>query len=200
MDFYKRALHSIWLISVTLGAVYYGGSPFIFVLGCISMLAYCEWYTMSQSNQLQNYQSLGYIIILSFQQSIIYLKSNNADLLQLFTVVWTTDTCSYLAGNLIGGTKLSIYSPNKTYSGLIGGLCLGTYAGNLIGGNVYHCFFLSCISQIGDFVESLCKRAANIKDSNLPGIIIPGHGGILDRIDGLLFTAPFAVILKNYFS
>ncbi len=116
----------------------------------------------------------------------------------LLAVVWSTDTAAYFAGRLIGGPKLSPpYSPKKTWSGLVGGMVGAGVAAMLVAywANLPSLFLVgvlgaitAAISQVGDIFESACKRHFNVKDS---GALIPGHGGILDRVDGLLFAAVF---------
>lgn len=116
----------------------------------------------------------------------------------LLAVVWATDTCAYFAGRLIDGPKLSPrYSPKKTWSGLAGGMIgagvaavLVTYWAGLPGLLMAGALgaVTAFVSQAGDIFESACKRHFNVKDS---GALIPGHGGILDRVDGLLFAAVF---------
>jgi len=118
----------------------------------------------------------------------------------LLLIIWAMDIGAYFAGSSIGGPKLAPKaSPNKTWSGLIGGAlsaCLiswlaGTYlevAG--ITTLIIAGFSLALWSQLGDIAESLIKRHFGVKDS---GAIIPGHGGVLDRIDSLLFTLPILV-------
>jgi phosphatidate cytidylyltransferase len=118
----------------------------------------------------------------------------------LLLIIWAMDIGAYFAGSTIGGPKLAPKaSPNKTWSGLLGGAisaCLiswlaGSYldvAG--ISTLIISGFSLALWSQLGDIVESLIKRHFGVKDS---GAIIPGHGGVLDRIDSLLFTLPILV-------
>ncbi len=116
----------------------------------------------------------------------------------LLVVVWSTDTVAYFAGRLIGGPKLSPrYSPKKTWSGLMGGMVGAGVAAMLVSywADLPSLFWAgalgaiaAAISQVGDIFESACKRHFNVKDS---GALIPGHGGILDRVDGLLFAAVF---------
>ena len=118
-------------------------------------------------------------------------------LLFLFGVVWLTDIGAYASGRLIGGPRLApAISPGKTWAGAIGGLILavaGAYGGagymetQLPLGPIALAICLSVATQCGDLFESWIKRRFGKKDS---GTIMPGHGGILDRIDGLLFAAP----------
>ena len=111
-------------------------------------------------------------------------------------VVWLTDTGAFFTGRQIGGERLAPdISPGKTWSGAIGGFAIGT-----LGGLVYWLFTtsspwwiglllaagISIIGQIGDLAESAIKRRFRIKDS---GDIIPGHGGLMDRLDSLTFAA-----------
>ena len=109
-------------------------------------------------------------------------------------IVWSTDTFSFLFGKYLGGRKLLItLSPNKTWSGLICGILFGTIISvicfyiksySLVDGFIYG-FLLAIFTQLGDLFESWIKRKHAIKDS---GSLIPGHGGFLDRLDGLLFS------------
>jgi CDP-diglyceride synthetase len=190
MDFPNRFVHSLWLISLSLFGVYKGGSYLVFILACICTFAYSEWFLLSECQQLLPYRPYGFVVIAIFQQSIIAISSSKRNLCQLFVIVWTTDTFSYLMGNFIGGTKLSTYSPNKTVSGFLSGLFMGTLAGSAMGLSLQKSFLVSLSGQIGDFLESIVKRIANVKDSNLPGLAIPGHGGVLDRIDSLILATP----------
>lgn len=123
-------------------------------------------------------------------------------ILYLFIVVWTTDSAAYLFGRWLGGAKLAPrISPKKTWSGLIGGagsaalaglvfafIALGQFSPAL----ALLAFVLALISQLGDLSESAVKRVFGMKDTSS---LIPGHGGVLDRIDGLLFAAFAAGLL-----
>lgn len=120
----------------------------------------------------------------------------------LFAVIWATDIGAYLVGRTIGGPKLwPAVSPGKTWSGALGGLAGGVLAGvgviylspHAVGlAIVAVSCGLSIISQFGDLFESAVKRRFGVKDS---GHIIPGHGGIMDRVDGLIFAAIFAAAI-----
>lgn len=116
----------------------------------------------------------------------------------LYAVVWTADTFAYYIGTLIGERKLYVeVSPNKTLSGTFGSLIGGAVGAMLIKTALIPALTMSSaliigitigiVSIVGDLVESMFKRDAGVKDS---GVIIPGHGGILDKIDGILFAGP----------
>ncbi|MBI5344566.1 MAG: phosphatidate cytidylyltransferase [Deltaproteobacteria bacterium] len=119
-------------------------------------------------------------------------------MLFLFVTIWSNDTSAYLAGKTVGQTKLCPeISPNKTIEGLVGGLAGGAAAAaafnwyfrmGLPGGEVvFVALFIGGVGVFGDLFESLIKRASGVKDS---GAVIPGHGGMLDRIDSVIFAAP----------
>lgn len=124
-----------------------------------------------------------------------------AAMLFIFAVVWATDILAYFVGRAIGGPKLApSISPGKTWSGAIGGAISAVIAGTLL----HMAFFsldgfwvpvialvLSIFSQIGDLFESFIKRRFGVKDSSR---LIPGHGGVMDRVDGLVFAC-FAAFL-----
>ena len=120
----------------------------------------------------------------------------------LCTVVWMTDSGAFFAGRQIGGEKLAPdISPSKTWSGALGGLALGTISGVvvwlLVTGSPWYigaglAFAMSVIGQLGDLAESAVKRRFRIKDS---GDLIPGHGGLMDRLDSTTFGALFLLIV-----
>lgn len=115
-------------------------------------------------------------------------------------LVWMCDIGAYFAGKYIGGPKLApMISPNKTWAGLIGGLALATAFGWLLHWQYGLAMrltlatpFLALFAQGGDLFESWLKRRAGMKDS---GTLFPGHGGVLDRLDGLVPVAPLAAFL-----
>ena len=119
-------------------------------------------------------------------------------MLWLLITVAVTDSGAFFTGKAIGKTKFSDTSPNKTLEGVFGGIILATIAGSFAGLYVVELWIavivtlLTSIASIfGDLFESYLKREAGVKDS---GDILPGHGGILDRIDGYLFGAIIMVI------
>lgn len=138
--------------------------------------------------------------------ALIWLRGDNAagraNVLFLVFVVWASDIGAYAAGRLLGGRKLApSISPGKTWSGAAGGLIaamlVGEAAGNLLAGApigraAMVAGLLGLAAQAGDLLESAIKRHFGVKDS---GTLIPGHGGLLDRLDGLLTAAPAAAAM-----
>ena len=146
-----------------------------------------------------------YFLVLFFIASLFNIRgSNNSDyifLVWLILIVWTSDIGGYVFGKIFKGPKLTNYSPNKTISGLLGSIVFSQFSFLILYLFLDYSylnlklfilqFFLCIIAVGGDIFFSYIKRMNNIKDySN----IIPGHGGILDRIDGLIF-----VIIVSYF-
>jgi len=141
---------------------------------------------------------MAYIGIPMFSLALIGMHPAGADwLIWMLAVVWGTDTGAYLFGKAIGGPKLvPRISPNKTWAGLGGGVIVAAAAAGIAAHYVgldeafYLAFggaLLALWAQLGDMAESFTKRKFGAKDS---GYLIPGHGGLLDRVDGLLFVAP----------
>ena len=120
----------------------------------------------------------------------------------LFSIVWSADTAAYAFGRIVGGPKLApSISPNKTWSGFVAGLALPSLVGLAWGlwlgqTSLLHLLLVSAglalMAQIGDLSESAAKRRFHVKDA---GHLIPGHGGLLDRIDGFLFAAMAAGVI-----
>lgn len=150
----------------------------------------------------------GAVAIILAAQSFFELywipEKGTETILWLFAVVWTSDVAAYFVGSYIGGIKLlPKVSPNKTWSGLLGGLLFGTLIGStfplLIGGDFHPLlpvisFFVALAAQGGDLIESACKRYFGVKDM---GNLIPGHGGVLDRVDSLVVAAPTLLFWVN---
>lgn len=126
-------------------------------------------------------------------------------LLAFFVIQWSNDTGAYLTGRAIGKHKLfERISPNKTWEGAFGGAIFALLAGFLFAyfthGHIGHWLAISLLivvfGTLGDLTESQIKRSVGVKDS---GNILPGHGGILDRFDGVLFSAPFVLTYLHLF-
>jgi phosphatidate cytidylyltransferase len=128
--------------------------------------------------------------------------SGRADTLFVILLVWASDIGAYTAGRLVGGPRLApVISPSKTWAGAAGGLLAAAIVGALVtaslteaapGRAALAAVGLGIASQAGDLLESWVKRRFGVKDS---GRLIPGHGGLLDRLDGLLAAAPVAAVL-----
>lgn len=125
----------------------------------------------------------------------------------IFILIWVNDSFAYLVGKSIGRTKLfSAVSPKKTVEGTLGGFIFALAAAYIMGTqekliSPWQWMILACVivvaGSLGDLIESKLKRAAGVKDS---GAILPGHGGMLDRLDSLVFAAPFAYLTLNIFT
>lgn len=149
------------------------------------------------------FSSLGFPYIGGMVLGLLALRSDPAYGLQsvlfLMLVVWATDIGAFFVGRLVGGPKFfPAISPKKTWSGFLGGLGASAFAGGLFAytGGLQTSFvlcwvaiLLSLVAQVGDILESAVKRSFFVKDS---GFLLPGHGGVLDRIDGLILAAVFA--------
>ena len=193
-----RSISALVLIPPVIGIVILGSPYFqiMVTIGCLILIT--EWIKLCDLNFKQIPFGVIYISISCF--SLIQLRSLNSigceTVLALFIVVWAADTGAFLVGSYFGGRKLAPrISPNKTWSGLFGGIFFATLAGlliaviikrNNIGSIAIMSASIGVISQLGDLLESQVKRFYGKKDS---GTVIPGHGGLLDRVDGLLPAA-----------
>ena len=211
-EFIKRLLSSVILIPIAFFFIIKGSFFFNFFLFICFMITSYEWHMMSKK---KTYNIFGHLfLLLSFICSYLvynsgydgFVISSGAGLyvfLGILLVCISTDIGGYVFGKLLKGPKLTKISPNKTYAGVFGGylfsiISLSSYV-NYLGQNFELENFvlvivISTISQIGDITVSYFKRLSKIKNT---GKLIPGHGGILDRIDGMIFAFPFYYILHS---
>ena len=201
-----RLISSAILIPIVMSLVAVGEWFFIGFVALIIMIAFAEWTNIAKHMPIKNLTKIGLVIIgffylaLSFLE-MSYLREQDNGLLWTVTFmlcIWASDSVAYLFGKTMGGPKMSpTISPNKTWSGYVGALigpaiilsCVH-YATPIAGTILQTAFFGICIGiagQSGDLMISAMKRKASLKDT---GAIIPGHGGILDRIDALLLALP----------
>jgi phosphatidate cytidylyltransferase len=175
---------------------------FLFVL-TISLVFIMELFKISVApfgNIAYTLMGLVFVIVpFTFFHALAYInKGFNTHIpLGFLLMLWSNDTGAYLVGRSLGRTKLfERHSPKKTWEGFIGGVVISAGVGYII--SLYFPeldwkhwvsvgILISCFGTLGDLVESMFKRSINIKDS---GSILPGHGGLLDRFDGLLMAAP----------
>lgn len=147
------------------------------------------------------YVSLPFTLIVMIPSLNTQFKFINTTILGVFILVWVNDTFAYLVGSNIGKHKLFYsVSPNKTWEGFLGGMLFTFVAAfvlahffdklSLVNWLVF-AFIVSTFGVLGDLIESMFKRQAGLKDSSN---LIPGHGGILDRMDSMIFSAPFIFI------
>tara|TARA_B100001996_G_scaffold2057_1_gene1864 strand:+ start:666 stop:1304 length:639 start_codon:yes stop_codon:yes gene_type:complete len=203
-EFFKRLLSSIILIPVALFFIIKGSLIFIFFISLCFLITSYEWHMMSKK---KSYNIFGFIFLIFSFYSIYKLRINPDNdfwLLLFITIICvSTDIGGYVFGNIFKGPKLTKFSPNKTYAGMIGGYLLSIISitiftndisskGDLPINWIIFVLFVSSISQIGDIIISYFKRLSKIKNT---GKIIPGHGGLLDRVDGMIFAFPFSYII-----
>jgi len=181
----------VWLFA---GVYPYGDDLFVLAgVGYASAVAYnrnLEW-----KNFLPFiYPTAGMLFIFT-----MYQEYGVISLLWLLVVVAMTDVGAYVVGKSMGKTQFCETSPNKTLEGVLGGIVVSTFVGMLIGLSIVDLgisfiisFMVATSSIFGDLFESYLKRSAGVKDS---GNLLPGHGGILDRIDGYLFGAIVMLVL-----
>ena len=206
----KRILSSIILIPTAFFFIIKGAFFFnFFIIICLLITMY-EWYMMSKNKA---YHFFGYIFLLLSFYTAYLIREDLTLFLSIILICILTDIGGYVFGKIFKGPKLTKISPKKTYAGLIGGYFFSLLFTNILLNNSeiftqkYYSFgvdefifvlIISSISQIGDIIISYFKRLSKIKDT---GKIIPGHGGLLDRIDGMLFAFPmsYIIILFNFF-
>ena len=206
----KRTLSSIILLLLTFFCIIKGSYLFIILLIVVFLISSLEWHNMSK---LKSYYFIGFIYLFFSLFCVYKLRfdfTKDASIFLLITIICIlTDIGGFIFGKVFKGPKLTKYSPNKTYSGLFGSFLLSF---SIIPINFFFNFLnditliklmiftliVSATSQLGDIFISYFKRLSSIKDT---GKIIPGHGGLLDRIDGMIFAFPIAylMILFNLF-
>ena len=205
-EFEKRVLSSLILVPIAIFFIIQGSVFFSFFLSILFLATSYEWIKMSKKNNLLKLLGIIFLLFSFYTAFEIREYKNFKFFLFIVTVCIFTDIGGYIFGKIFKGPKLTKISPNKTYAGVFGSFLLSLMAGliytNYFGKNEItnsdHLFilllilFISLISQIGDLIISYFKRRAKLKDT---GKILPGHGGLLDRIDGLVFVMPAIYLL-----
>ena len=215
----KRIITSIILFLIAIFCILI--HKFVFVLLLIVTLFVCfnEWkdinYKYFKKKRHSNWkyffvQFVGLVYLFIFLSTSIALRGNNSESIAFFIIILCicifSDIGGYVFGKVIGGKKLTTISPNKTISGSLGSFIFSTlpvllfnlqnFTGVSFEGlsiNIELCLIVSLVCQLGDLLISYFKRLNKVKDT---GTILPGHGGLLDRIDGLIFAIPTVYILK----
>ncbi len=204
-EFEKRLITSLILIPISIFFIIKGSIFFIFFLSILFLGTIYEWTMMSKKNDLLKF--LGIIFLFFSFYTAFELGKNYKDFLFIITICIFTDIGGYIFGKILKGPKLTKISPKKTYAGVFGGFLLSSTVGLIVWYYLYNnqklpdeeliiftlILFISLINQIGDLIISYFKRNAKIKDT---GKILPGHGGLLDRIDGMIFVFPFCYLIS----
>jgi phosphatidate cytidylyltransferase len=197
---YLMVFATTWLIGVQHFLIFLGVVCFYHILILIELLLVKSGRPLRTYGPGVLYLALAASSIHYFQYDSKYQK----DLFILLALVWASDTGSYFVGRYFGKTPLApSISPSKTREGFFGGFLLGFLFSSVL--ILFHvidwklyvvALVVHILVVLGDLIESKLKRLTLVKDSSH---LIPGHGGFLDRCDGLLFAMPFAILLYHYF-
>ena len=207
----RRIFTSIVLLTISVLAVYSKFLLFFVLIFCFYQVFFeffCLFKNIIKKNKFKLFIILIFILLLLGYSLLFIWTSLNSDnsfnsiyLFFLIMISISTDIGGYIFGKLFKGKKLITISPNKTYSGMIGSYILSLFVVYILFKNylgtrelLFFIFIISSISQAGDIFISLLKRKAKLKDT---GKLLPGHGGILDRIDGLYFAIPLGLLIIN---
>jgi phosphatidate cytidylyltransferase len=207
----ERFISSLIILPIALLFIINGSLFFIFFLGILFFVTSYEWIRMSKKKFLYKIFCIIFLILSFYSAFLLRDYAGLNFFLFIILISIFTDIGGYIFGKFFKGPKLTKISPNKTYSGAIGSLIMPVFAGLLyiqyfelplgvivpikldaISNNFDLTFLImtlsiSIISQLGDLTISYFKRLSKIKDT---GKILPGHGGLLDRVDGLIFVIP----------
>tara|TARA_B100000963_G_scaffold215513_1_gene187998 strand:- start:1043 stop:1678 length:636 start_codon:yes stop_codon:yes gene_type:complete len=205
-EFKKRLFSSIFLIPISIFLIIKGSIFFICFLSFLFLATSYEWVKMSEKNILLKFLGILFLFFSFYAAFEIRGDENFKDFIFIITICVFTDIGGYIFGKILKGPKLTRISPKKTYAGVFGGFLLSLLAGLVFNHYLYvdqkffnkesslfeFILFISLISQLGDLIISYFKRKAKIKDT---GKILPGHGGILDRLDGMIFVFPICFLI-----
>ena len=199
-EFIKRILSSIVFLPLAFYCLLTGSFlSIIFIIVCFIFSCY-EWNKISKNKPIKIF---GFIFLLFSFYTFYDLSLKINLIIFVISICIATDIGGYIFGKIIKGPKLTRISPNKTYAGMIGGYLLSLISLVIIAnfiksiGSINQFFLiivlLSTVSQVGDIIVSYFKRQAKVKNT---GNLIPGHGGLLDRIDGMIFAVPILYMIN----
>ena len=212
----KRSISSLFLMSLVLLSALINDYIFLSILFIVVILSWIEWIKVIEKIRFKKLYRIIHIILFLVYLLMAFIVCFNVFVidkyffLTILMICVFSDVGGYVFGKTFGGKKLTKISPNKTISGSIGSFILSyigffliyLYFGDLlfvrlqIEALVFIPFFISLICQLGDLFISYFKRRAKIKNT---GNLIPGHGGLLDRIDGSIFALPIGFIIISLF-
>ena len=199
-EFIKRFLSSIILLPLSFFFIIQGSFFLIFFTVVCFIVACFEWHMMSKK---KSYNIYGFLFLIFSFYAFYELSIELINVFYVIIICSSTDIGGYVFGKIFKGPKLTKISPKKTYAGMIGGYILSLVSLSLIISFIDYKatliqFFLltiliSTVSQLGDIIISYFKRLSKIKNT---GKLIPGHGGLLDRIDGMIFAFPIYYLIN----
>jgi len=206
----KRIITSIILIAIVLNCLFINNYSWLLLLSIVSFICWFEFINLV--NRIWKTKTMIILpIILSFLFLCLFIytayrfriEAGEREVLFVLGICIFSDIGGYVVGKNIGGIKLTKISPNKTVSGSIGSFLFSLFPlgilmllgldENFFERMIFSCFLISLSCQLGDLVISYFKRLAKVKDT---GNILPGHGGMLDRIDGVIFALPTLLIMS----
>jgi len=201
----KRFISSIIMLPIIILVILKGSFIFNLFLFFLFLLASYEWFKMSKKKIIKSFLGILFLILSFYSAYQLRDQSGFNFFIFLVLICVFTDIGGFFFGKLFKGPKLTKISPKKTYSGVIGSFVLPLFFGLISYSytNLNYSEFIkinlilliliiSFTSQLGDLIISYFKRIAKVKDT---GKFLPGHGGILDRIDGLIFVIPFIYLI-----
>ena len=199
VEFIKRIVSSIILLPLTIYFIIQGSFLLIFFTVICLTVACLEWHMMSKK---KSYYIYGFIFLIFSFYTFYELSIELIDVFYVIITCSSTDIGGYVFGKLFKGPKLTKISPKKTYAGMFGGYFLSLISLSVIISFLDYdttvvlfllTILISTVSQLGDIIVSYFKRLSKIKNT---GKLIPGHGGLLDRIDGMVFAFPIYYLLN----
>ena len=199
-----RTLSALIMVAIALIAAVAGGNLFALLVAAVATAMFYEWTRMTRGWGL-GWKVAGFFYALAPAIALLWIRERADDkialLLWVFIITWATDIGAYFAGRHFGGAKLAPkISPNKTFAGLYGGMAAAALVGGawVLGIGMSPLLIVlapifAALAQAGDLFESWMKRRAGVKDSSN---WLPGHGGLLDRLDGLVPVAIVTALLQ----
>jgi len=212
----KRIITSIVLISIFLNCLFISKESWLILLAVISIISFLEFFNLIKKIYKKFFSRLilliiSFLVLLLFTYSAYKIKIEHGSMVMIFILLICifSDIGGYVVGKSVGGKKLTKISPNKTISGSVGSFLFSLFPIGIYGlisiitnkdyfkfalddEMIVTCLLLSLTCQLGDLLISFFKRKAKVKDT---GNILPGHGGLLDRIDGIIFAVIASLIL-----
>jgi len=213
----KRILTSLVLTAIVLNCLFINNHAWLILLVVVSLISWSEFFNLVKKIYKKIFLRLilsiiSFFVLFMFTYSAYQIRNTSGELIIIFILLICifSDIGGYVVGKSVGGKKLTKISPNKTNSGSIGSFLFSLFPIGIYGllsiitnqeyfkfalknEVIIFCLILSLTCQIGDLLISYFKRKAKVKDT---GNILPGHGGILDRIDGIIFGVIISFLIN----